>query len=181
MSQRKKRSLKKYLKHRDEIRSGDLLLYSPNTTLGKIIEFKTKYEITHIGFVFRHPIIDNHIMSLEQLENGTTLCRLSKRIQHYHEKGKIYWLPLKEEYNCYRDDLLKTAILSASSTFPNRSLLSNFIAPTLVDYEKMLCSQHCFIPFEKWILGFTSHKKPYPGEFEKINIFRDKVLLTTED
>jgi len=176
---KKTRSLTTYLKYRDEMKSGDLLLFSPDSYLGGVIEWRTGYDITHIGFLFRHEFIDNHVLSLEALENGICFNRLSRRISNY--EGQIYWLPLKEDYDCYRNDLSKIAFLCSFSKFPIGTLVSNFISPTIVDYQKMLCSEYCYYPYMLNNMVVWRRKMPYPGEFEKLDIFKNRVLITNDD
>jgi len=97
-----------YLKFRQSIKCGDALEWRSETTLGKSIRFITGYEVNHTSQVITFDQFYNgiplRIYTLEALSHGIELNLLSRRLENF--KGKIYWLPLKDEFKNYRKEIL---------------------------------------------------------------------------
>ena len=79
-----------YVKFRDKIASGDLLLCSGSGLFSRMIQASTKSVWSHVGFVMRLDPIDR-IMVLESVEPlGVRTVPLKKYLNDYDNKGNPY-------------------------------------------------------------------------------------------
>lgn len=83
-------SSKHYDELRHEIRSGDILLCSGNSTFSTLIQKATNSIWSHVGFILRVDAI-NRIMVLESVESiGVRAIPLSNYVYDYNASGKTY-------------------------------------------------------------------------------------------
>lgn len=81
---------KHYNELRHDIRSGDILLCSGNSTFSTLIQKATNSIWSHIGFILRVDAIDR-IMVLESVESiGVRAIPLSNYVRDYNASGKAY-------------------------------------------------------------------------------------------
>jgi len=74
----------KYLKLRENIENGDLLLYKGTSFLSKSIQYFDKAYYNHIGVVWR-PEDTSRVLTLDMWEQGLTCLPLSRRMEGYSD------------------------------------------------------------------------------------------------
>lgn len=103
--------MKNYDEYRPKIKTGDVIAFSGNSLVSKIIKWKTGSPYSHVGIVldvnmggaigqsilFIESTILNNAADLKHLEfiKGVQMHFLSKRLESYD--GSAWWLPLQEE------------------------------------------------------------------------------------
>lgn len=75
---------KKYNNLRDEIQSGDLILYRGTSFLAKCIQFFDKAYYNHIGIAWR-PEDSNRVLTLDMWSDGLDCVPLSRRMDSYSD------------------------------------------------------------------------------------------------
>jgi hypothetical protein len=88
--------LTNYETMRPQLKTGDLLQWRGGYPFSKIIRRGTGQYYNHSSFLIRLPSYSDHVYSIEALENGLFLYRLSTLLQKYD--GYIDVFPLKKEY-----------------------------------------------------------------------------------
>lgn len=85
-----------YQDARKQMAPGDLIAFSGNGLVSRIIRWRTRSKISHVGVVSRINEGANRVMVHESTSlrgtKGVQTNRLSQRIQEYN--GKVYWYPL---------------------------------------------------------------------------------------
>jgi len=170
------RDLSTYYSLKPKIKTGDLLEFAPDSTLGKVIRLKTHSDVSHTGMVVSLPYeeLKDYRHVLEVTEVGTCINILYKRLKYY--KGSVFWLPLKEEYDEVRYDLAIWALLNTCSEFPTRKLLRALLEDVLVDYDKFMCNEYYFLNLKENNL-VTGDVAPHPGDFMKFGIHKPRIQL----
>jgi hypothetical protein len=74
----------KYLKLRENIENGDLILYKGTSFLSKSIQYFDKAYYNHIGVVWR-PEDTSRVLTLDMWEQGLTCLPLSRRMEGYSD------------------------------------------------------------------------------------------------
>lgn len=99
-----------YTPHRNQMKTGDLIIFSGTSFVSEVIRWKTNSPYSHVGMVldtFHNEGFGQSIMVIEstslidipdiqtkEIVKGVQLHWLSKRINAY--KGSIFWAPLHE-------------------------------------------------------------------------------------
>ena len=101
--------MKLYCQHRDAIKTGDVIAFSGNSLVSRLIKWKTGSPYSHVGIVMDGDIkggIGKVVLMVEstvtvkpdasarKVINGVQLHFLSKKLECYD--GGAWWLPLKE-------------------------------------------------------------------------------------
>ena len=176
MKNLRNKGLEDYYINKHLMKSGDLLEFAPDSTLGKIIRFKTKKDVSHTALIVEFPYEElkdtRHV--LEVLEVGTCVNELELRLSEY--KGSVYWSSLKAEYNSYRTSIVIWALLHTCKEFPHRSLFRSIFSEQIADYEKFMCNEYYFFNLKDNKL-ITGNKAPYPGDFYKFNIHEKRIQI----
>ena len=169
---------------KDQMQTGDCLLWSSQSVVGWLIRKFSKADVNHAGLVIRpHNLghFKDRRFTLEALEKGIILRLLSERLRHY--KGKVYLYPLKDEYDDKRDAIAKWAIKQEGTPYDYKSLFKQAFARVFVDLKELFCSEICYAGY--WTVEIIKHHgkllsemiAPTPGEMPDLGIFKDPVLI----
>ncbi len=178
-----------YLKYRDYIKCGDALEWKSETMLGKTIRLVTGYDVNHTSqvIIFNEFYEDDpiRIYTLEALSHGIELNFLSRRISEF--KGKIWWLPLKDEYEFYRNEITRHGLERVGIPYDYESIKkillkyiffgSHDIKSSL---DKLFCSEYVFYNGKDSGLPVVDKFKkvlPVPGEMIFTGWYKDKILI----
>jgi hypothetical protein len=170
-----------YTVHREHMQSGDLIEWQSRSALGWIIRKFTGKGVNHTSLLIRPDNFsgyrDRRFM-LEALGNGVTPNLLSVRLSDY--KGRVYWLPLKPEYNDLREHAKQAAIIRMCEYHPGydyMDLVKQVFLRASLDVQKFFCSEWCqWVWTQAEIIKFQK-KAVRPGEFEQFGVTLPKRLI----
>ncbi|GAB4342960.1 MAG: hypothetical protein Fur0042_05560 [Cyanophyceae cyanobacterium] len=152
---------------RDKMQPGDIIAFSSNQGLSRVIKWATRSDVTHVGIVFQTKVflygeaqegILNQVMEATVVSGasggGAVISnRLSTRLKFY--PGVLWWLPLRDDLR-QRTDLralynfllrqehypydIQQAVFSALDLPVTFHLFSRLLT-TAEDSSKMFCSE----------------------------------------
>lgn len=140
--------LTKYLEIREEMKTGDLLLWQTENLLGTLIRLRTG-KFTHASLIIRMAEWEGQERRRYHIEAGPKgfyPAILSNEIQTYG--GHIWWYPLKDEYNPFRTALgLKmTSMFGIGYDF--LSLARNIWGRVRPNAKKLYCSEGAYMTYD---------------------------------
>jgi len=173
-----------YMRHRPDMKSGDLVEFGSSSMIGKAIKWFTKKDVNHSAFLFRIDSfvgLKDRVFVIEALNEGLEINALSSRIKEY--AGMVYWYPLKKKYEAFRDPMSSFAFMMEAKTVEKRydyvSLFANMFGKVSIDAKRFFCSE--FYHASMIYAGMTIAKKALrPGEFEELG-FHDSRFTIGED
>lgn len=197
--------LQKYLSIRDQMKTSDGLLWGSSTMLGNAIQWFTKSDVNHFSIIFKEfkDDVTDRTFQLESLEHGPIHTILSERLLNH--KGKVYWLPVKDEYDDWRVDVAKWHLEYSGKQikYDVSALLGNALGYVSYDLKKLFCSEYGYLGW-RWayiqrvygicdyktalnillskdveIFGFN--KAPRPSDMHKMGIWKDRILIYDSD
>lgn len=166
---------------RPELQTGDLLQWRGQYPFSKVIRTGTKQFFNHSSFLIRLQEFSDHIYSIEALDNGLFMYRLSTLLKKYQGTIEVFRLDAE-----YRDCAIAAAawLLDRQGTeydwsgcFSNRALLYERLGLDSVEFESadenaLFCSESVYMGFAKgpqeWGLEPIDHiqnfdRPPVPG------------------
>lgn len=81
-----------YHEVRDQIKTGDLLQWRGRYPFSKVIRTGTKQFFNHSSFVIRLTEFSDHVYSIEALDNGLFMYRLSSLLAKYDGRVEVFHL-----------------------------------------------------------------------------------------
>jgi len=159
--------LQKYYSVRHLMGTFDRLEWHSNSLLGKMIRWKTKDWSNHTGSIVVFKTFKNAgIFTLEALEDGPDVNRLSIRLNRFN--GSVKWYPLKEKYHEYRKKLGEIGLSYEGLKYDKRSLVRNLLGRVKFNDRELFCSEYTAttgikagLPYDK---NYLEGKVPTPGE-----------------
>ena len=98
------KELKTYLKYRNQLQTGDCILWQSKSIIGWLIRRFSKANVNHASLVIsmeQYEGLINRRFLLEALGPGIVLRLLSRRLMKF--SGKVWWYPLQDKYiECYQ-------------------------------------------------------------------------------
>lgn len=175
------RDLSKYYKFQKHIRTGDHLGWKSNGILGRLIQIRTGNTINHSSMVIRlmYEGLEKRRYEMGALARGMEFHMLSKRLEKYN--GKVWWYPLKDEYNELRSQIAVKAFGIVDVPYDYEDLLKNVLSRVSTEASQFFCSEAY-----NWVLnqvgidtGFPlGGKAPTPADIDrKFTIFKDKFRI----
>jgi len=172
-----------YLNHTGDMQTGDLIEWAGDSLIGRMIRLFTRRDTNHTSLLIRPQnylgLKDRRFM-IEALETGPTATLLSARFKNY--AGKVYWIPLKPEFNHRRDSIGTWAILEMVERRPRYdygSVLKQMFGRVSLDGQRYFCSEFAHAA---WINGGVlqppeNGKAARPGEFEDFGVTLPRVKI----
>jgi uncharacterized protein YycO len=165
-----------YEKYRQEMQTGDALLYRSSTWLGWAIRlFSPRYN--HAGLVVRlnqYEGAECRVWTLEALEHGVVLNYLSRRL--IDTKGEVWWYPLKTSYNAERPRVGEYALTQSGQPYDYKSLFKNILGRVSANARELFCSELAFLSWQ--YAGIVKGSKaPRPGDIPGLGIFLDPIKI----
>lgn len=157
---------------KDQMKTGDFLQWRSPGIIGSIIRWKTKSEANHSSMIIRFQEYEGEErrrFHTEAMERGVYPNLLSSRLEQY--KGKVWWLPLKPEWDSQRGEIGRRLMLLWGRKYDYRSLVWQLIGKVNADTKQLFCSETCYVA-----LGGKGIA-PNPGELEKMGVHSDKILI----
>jgi len=169
-----------YNEIKEEMRTGDILQWQSYSIIGSLIRWKTKVNDVskedmpnHSSMIIRLSEwegLERRRYHTEAMERGVYPNILSNRISNF--QGKIWWLPLKEEWNEKREEIGMRLIECWGKEYDYKSLAWQLIGKVSIDVRKMFCSE-----VVKFALVGEKGIAPNPVELEKYNFHKFKKLF----
>lgn len=150
--------LKVYRAIRPIMKSGDLIQWSGESFLAKMIQKRTKSNINHSSFVGRLSVNNtevDRVLLLEALSKGIELTSLSYRLHNY--KGEVFWYPLKDSLNDYRIKAVEWAFDNIGIPYDYGGIIRQLITRVYKDARYLWCSEIYEIAYIK--AGLVSCEK----------------------
>lgn len=166
--------LKEYEENRDQMKTGDLLLWRSNSLLGSLIRFFSKGKVNHASLLLRiiaYEGQEKRVFTSEALEHGVVINPLSLRLQEYD--GEVWWYPLRKEWDNERNAIGVRALQYLGVGYDYGSLFKNAICRVSADVRKLFCSEYYYI-----CLG-RSGTAPTPEDLKEYKWFKKPVLICT--
>ena len=168
---------------RDQLQTGDCLLWGSNTILGWLIRKFTHAEVNHasVVVVLFDGTPQKRIYHVEALEKGPDLKCLSNVLRKY--KGKVWWYPLKKEFDSYRFDMGVRALDFEAEDigYDYWTLICNAWQHVKAAANKVICSEVWYFAVKSAVplldLYWTGDKSllgkaPTPADIPKFDVFK---------
>lgn len=170
----------KYDQIRPLIQTGDMLeIWSPGP-IGWCIRRVTGQAVNHTAGVVR---LWGRIAILEALERGPVPHILSDRLKElYRRGGHAYWIRLKPQYDCYRDEIAGHWFDSSAcdKRYDYWAIFKQLVFGRLkkLDMRRLFCSEMMYAGYLKAKLPMIPQEYvPRPGEFGPTGCFCPPVRV----
>jgi len=164
--------LTRYRAVKEQMKTGDLLQWRSNSTVGTLICWWTGYEVSHSSLILRlseYEGEERHRFTTEAISKGTVLSLLSRRLEHFD--GNLWWYPLKEDWDKKRTFIGEMALGLIGIKYDYKNLLKQIFGKISADIEQLWCSEYVYVCY-----GYSGIA-PYPGELSKLGIHKEGVQL----
>lgn len=161
-----------YNKFKQQMKTGDLLLWRSNSLLGATIRFFSKGPFNHASIVMCFPEYEGEECrrwTTEALEHGTVLNLLSRRLDKYD--GQVWWFPLKDDWEQQRSIIGRRALSMIGIGYDYKSLFKNILGKVSAEARRLFCSEYYFLS-----LGMEG-KAPTPAGLPSLGIFKQEVQI----
>ncbi len=172
------KDLSRYLKFRNNIKSGDLLEWRPRSALGWLIRLFTRAKVSHTSMCLA---LDKYMsfdqprkFQVEALPHGVALTLISRSLEEFD--GEVYWVPLFPGFDALRDEIAKWIVCEVGKKYDYASLFKNIKGPVIANGNKLFCSELAFLALKHVGLvdGMTA---PRPGEFSQYAIYEQPIRI----
>ena len=164
-----------YLEIEPKIQTGDLIELRTNSVVGWIIRLWT-HSVNHSTLTVR-PLSeqDNRVHVVEAVWASVKLNLLWQRVIECN--GKIYWSPLKEEFDDRRCLIEEFLLSLRGKPYDFQSLLFNIFGRVSVETMALFCSELVTVALVDAEIIEKQEWSPRPGEFDKFNCFGETVRI----
>lgn len=170
--------LNPYYTWRDDLKTGDCLLYSSRSVIGWLIRLFSRATVNHAGLVIRlaeFGDLKDRRFTLEALEYGIVLRLLSKRLEKY--SGKVWWYALKPEFDEARDAIAEWALLNVGTKYDYGSLFRQAFMRVSVNAKKFFCSEYVFAAWDFAGIAPRRDHAPRPGDIPALELFNEPIQI----
>jgi hypothetical protein len=161
-----------YEQYRDQINTGDLLLWKSHTPIGFIIRLFSKSNVNHAGLAVRmFGMTWPRVFTIEALEKGMQVNFMSTRLEEFD--GEVWWYSLCPEWDKpeIRQEIEERMWKHVGIGYDYPSLFVNAIKKVEADDKLLFCSEAAFLE-----LGFKGIA-PTPGDMPGLKIFNEPVRI----
>lgn len=196
------KNLCKYDEHKNEMHTGDLLLWRSNKWYMRLYRWLGKYEADHSSILLRlkeYEGLERRRFILESRIHGSVLNLLSKRLDEFD--GEVWWCPLNDVCDCRRqkigEEMLKLIGMPynyqgvVEATFRRWSFgklkmyakriakrIAKGIALPMGLVQAVFCSEYCYIGYKgAGIVNNFPLTPPAPGDLRGLGIFDDYHVI----
>lgn len=161
-----------YNGYRDQLQDGDVLEWASSGIIGKIIQWRAKTDVSHTSGVvwLRH-----RLFTLEASGKNFHPTYLSRYMQRC--KKKVYWLPLKPEYDELRNKVVDAQMDLIGTPYDYQNLVLSLFGRVSMDAKRVFCSEVIGHSLEKAGIIPKQEKALWPGEFESLGVFLPRVRI----
>lgn len=167
-----KNDLHIYHLYRDQMKTGDLLLWRAHSLLGAAIRLFSKADVNHASLVMQfeqYEGAEKRRFTTEALSHGIVLNLLSKQLENYD--GQVFWYPLDEPEPEYRQYIGIKALEYIGVPYDYQSLFRNAFGRVSADARRLFCSEYCFLCY-----GLQG-QAPTPGDMPYLGLFKEPVRI----
>jgi hypothetical protein len=180
-----------YELYRPEIKTGDLIEWSPDTIIGRAIRYCSGRDVSHTSIVVRSSFsgLRDRVIVIEALAKGLRPTLLSDSLDGYN--GKVYWVPLLDAFgDGIREAIGSYALLEFvrakererlfASGYDYGALFRNLLGYVSMDGKKYFCSEYAHAC---WHFGgcivqkIDGEKAARPGDFEQFGVTGERRLI----
>ena len=164
--------LSRYRAVKEQMKTGDLLQWRSDSLIGKLICWKTGYDVSHSSLVLRlseYEGLERRRFTTEALGIGTVLSLLSRRLEGFD--GNLWWYPLIDDWDKKRTFIGEMSLSLIGIKYDYKSLIKQIFGVVSVDVQKLFCSEYVYLCY-----GFAG-EAPYPGALNDLGIFKKGVQL----
>lgn len=159
-----------------EVRAGDVIGFSGNGFISKIIKWKTRSRISHVGCIIDRGSGTELIESTTLKKNaGVSVIPLLRRVQNYY--GRLYWFPLKESVRKQIDFEAYNYFLLSKDGYAYdtwQAICSATILYGKEDFSKLFCSELVCGALEySGGIGRINCSEQTPVDVLRLNIFEE--------
>jgi hypothetical protein len=132
------------------MKTGDCILWSSDTLLGKLIQWKSGSMYNHVSMVIRFNEYDvDRVYVIEALEHGIVLMPLSERLLKH--KGTAFHFSLMNYLDNIhlRNCMAKHSLSSAGKDYDYKSLFLNIFGKVSTETSQYFCSEFWFDMLKK--------------------------------
>jgi len=157
---------------RDQMRTGDILLWHSNSILGALIRWRTGGDENHASMIIRlqeYEGREHRRYHTEAMERGVYPNLLSSRLKEFD--GQVWWLPLKDEYNDKRAEIGARITEVWGCPYDYGSLFWQLVGKVSVETRRMFCSE-----VVDYAMGHSG-EAANPHELLSRGYHKDKILI----
>lgn len=153
--------------------TGDLLMWSGDRIVSRMIRWRTLSEFSHASLVIRlaeYEGSEGRRFVTEAMSDGIVLNVLSARLANYN--GRVWWYPLDDDrVNIKRINVGECALSLIGTPYDYQSILRLCLKRVSTEINKLFCSEYCAVCYG---LGGEA---PTPADMPKLGIFKSPVRL----
>jgi len=169
-----------YYQFRNDMKTGDALEWRSNTLFGSLVRLVTRKDVNHTSVLLNLDQVEgceSRRFCMEANTHGVDFNIISSRLADF--KGKVYWLPLKTEYDSYRAKIKAFCFLNAGVPYDFKGLLFNLFGRVTANDKKMFCSEFAFLAYKSsGIAAIQKYSKASrPGEIYSLGIHERRKLI----
>ena len=157
---------------KEQMKTGDCLLFSSFSPIASGIKMFTNSEWSHAALVIRlseYEGEERHRFYVEATAPYVKLTRLSGKMEHY--TGYIAWLPLPDYYDDLRSNMGHLMLECIDKEYDYKSVLKQALGRVSADFNKFFCSELC--GYVWGIHGGIIELAPRPADIPAMNMFKD--------
>ena len=171
--------LSRYQSYSNQMGTGDLLLFRGTSPVSWAIRAITGGDVNHAAMILRiDEYLEGRVMQMGAVARGFYPTPLSDALVHY--TGKVWWLPLKQDYNPLRREMGRQALLKSGVKYDFKSLFKNALAHVSLDARQFLCSEaYQWIGYRAGLpklVGYET-KAMRPCELEMLGWCEDRIRI----
>jgi len=163
-----------YSQYRNEIKTGDAILFSSNRSIsGWIIQKWTHSNFNHAAGVIRLEEFSGMIdkVYLAEAKFKVTFTRLSCEIDKYN--GTIYWAKLKPEFDPIRPYIAASLLDDLGCLYDFKGFFGNIIGRAPMDPSRPFCSE---LWWHGILDGYDKYRKEWGSDIEPVRKLIDESL-----
>jgi hypothetical protein len=161
------------------MKTGDLIEWQSDSAIGWLIRKFTGQDVNHSSLLmkFSYSGLADRRFVLEALEDGLEFNLLSRRLDDFN--GKVYWYPLKSEYDDRRDTIGSWAIMRKAEhiKYDYWNLFKQVFGKVSVDAKKFFCSEFYHAAMIHAMILLPRKRAYRPGEFAALKIHEKRIRI----
>jgi hypothetical protein len=174
-----------YFKVRNEMKTGDTILFKKKKIISWLIRLFSGGEYDHTALVVKvggyHELIDRRFI-IESVLSGVTFRGLYNKLSAL--KGDAYWYPLKDEYDDKREEIGNWAFSNIGVKYDVKGVFQQIFGRISADARTYFCSEYNYfayknvdIPMNVPLDNNGKPLAPRPVDIPDLGIFKDPVKL----
>ena len=157
---------------KDDMKTGDFLLWKSNSIVGSLIRWKTGGDENHASSIIRmseYEGTERRRFHTEAMGRGVYPNLLSVRLAEFD--GEVWWYQLRDEYDAKRTEIGMRLTECWGRPYDYDSIVKQIFCSVSMDMRKMFCSEVVY-----YSLGGTG-KAPNPHELAGMDFHKNIVKL----